>query len=178
MEYHLALVTGRPVDETGKVLFEAAHRELRMLCGLGRPGQGYVDAETLSMFLKGMENGPGMDFDWLTSLTPADLTFLHALWDIAENSLCQSKYRAGDMEKEMGMSKSRLYRRMKSLLGMSPGTFIREIRLRRSLDCLKQPGNAVAEVAYGQGFNSPNYFSRLFKKRYGILPSAYAAQSL
>ncbi|MEX2437423.1 MAG: helix-turn-helix domain-containing protein [Candidatus Paceibacterota bacterium] len=33
------------------------------------------------------------------------------------------------------------------------------------------PSQTIAEIAYESGFNSPSYFTRAFKKRFGILPS-------
>lgn len=60
---------------------------------------------------------------------------------------------------------------------MSPNELIREVRLRRSLNALKENNKTVAEIAYEFGFNSPTYFTRVFRKRYEILPTEFARLS-
>ena len=76
-----------------------------------------------------------------------------------------------DFEKNMGISKSKLYREMIRLSGKSPSVFLLHYRLRKSLQLLqKQEGN-ISEVAFDSGFNSPSYYARCFRKKYGIMPS-------
>ncbi len=60
---------------------------------------------------------------------------------------------------------------------MSPNELIREMRLRRSLDALKKNNKTVAEIAYDLGFNSPTYFTRVFRKRYEVLPTEFVKRN-
>ncbi len=73
----------------------------------------------------------------------------------------------------MGFSKSKLYRKVKSLTGNSLNHIIKEFRLRKALVILRDQKNNISEIAYATGFTSPAYFSRCFKAYYGILPSEY-----
>ncbi|WP_372755222.1 helix-turn-helix domain-containing protein [Labilibaculum sp.] len=73
---------------------------------------------------------------------------------------------------EMGMSSSKLYRKVKKLTDLAPNEFIRTIRLKKSAQLLKQKCNNVSEVATLVGFNDPLYFSRCFKKQFGFPPSS------
>ena len=68
---------------------------------------------------------------------------------------------------------SKVYRKIKSLTGMAPNQLIQELRLRRSIELLQQKSHTIEEIAYNSGFNSPSYFTRLFKKRYDLLPTSF-----
>jgi AraC-like DNA-binding protein len=75
-----------------------------------------------------------------------------------------------DFEKNIGMSKSALYREMIRLTGKSPNVFLLHFGLRKSLQMLlKQKGN-ISEVAFDSGFNSLSYYAKCFRKKYGIIP--------
>lgn len=74
--------------------------------------------------------------------------------------------------REMAMSRTLFYSRLKSLTGKAPQEFIRLIRLETALDLLRR-GMSVTEVAENTGFVNVKYFSTLFKKQYGVQPSKY-----
>lgn len=77
--------------------------------------------------------------------------------------------------REMAMSRTLFYSRLKSLTGNGPQEFIRLIRLNRAAELLRQ-GFSVADAATDTGFVNVKYFSSLFKKQYGIQPSKYPDQ--
>jgi AraC-like DNA-binding protein len=76
-----------------------------------------------------------------------------------------------DFNKPLGYSKSQLYRKMTTLTGQSPNTFIKEYRLKEALKLLNKKAGNISEIAFETGFSSPSYFSRCFQKRYGHFPS-------
>ena len=75
--------------------------------------------------------------------------------------------------REMGMSRSVLYRKMEAITGQSVGELIRSVRLKRAADLLVSSKLSVSEICYQVGFNDPQYFSKSFKKVYGLSPSKY-----
>ncbi|MEO0778540.1 MAG: helix-turn-helix domain-containing protein [Bacteroidota bacterium] len=79
-----------------------------------------------------------------------------------------------DIIKEMDISRTAFYEKVKSLTHMTPNQYIQELRLRRAKELLEggQVGT-VKEVAQAVGIKEAKYFSKRFKERYGILPSAY-----
>ena len=77
------------------------------------------------------------------------------------------------MAKELGMSRVQLYKRLLPVTGSTPIEFIRQIRLRRAEQLLRESQLSVSEVAYSVGFNNPRYFSKYFKEMYGVMPSQY-----
>lgn len=74
---------------------------------------------------------------------------------------------------DMGTSKSTLHRKLKSLTGMSPGEFIRNVRLKHAAKLLLCNAGNVSEIAYTVGFNDSKYFSRSFKAEFGLTPTEY-----
>lgn len=61
----------------------------------------------------------------------------------------------------------------KQITGRTPVEYINEIRLRKSIELLKTDSMNITEIAMNCGFNDLNYFSRVFKKKYGISPSKF-----
>ncbi len=74
---------------------------------------------------------------------------------------------------DLGTSKSTLHRKLKSLTGLAPVEFIRNVRLKHASKMIVNNTGNVSEIAYAVGFNDPKYFSRLFKKQFGQSPSEY-----
>ena len=85
------------------------------------------------------------------------------LQDITNNKLSVK-----DLSDFSSMSESTLHRLLKKTTGLTPGQFIREIRLQKALELLElKKYNTVAEVVYAVGFENQSYFGKLFKKRFG-----------
>ncbi|MBC8769543.1 response regulator [Arenibacter sp. BSSL-BM3] len=81
------------------------------------------------------------------------------------------------IEKELGISSSQLYRKIKYLYGFSPGDLIRTIRLKHAATLLRENILTVSQVCYQSGFNNRSYFYREFKKMYNITPKNYQLKS-
>ncbi|MGX1929915.1 hybrid sensor histidine kinase/response regulator transcription factor [Flagellimonas sp. 2504JD4-2] len=72
---------------------------------------------------------------------------------------------------DLYLSRSQLYRKIKSLTGMTAIEFLRKIRLEEAKKLLSSENNYnVSEVAFKVGFTSPSYFTKCFKKEFGCLP--------
>ena len=90
---------------------------------------------------------------------------------IVEN-LSDSSFSIDRLCREMAMSRTLFYVKLKSYTGKSPQDFIRIIRLERAAALLRS-GRSVAEVSALAGFENPKYFSTVFKKYFGMSPSKY-----
>lgn len=78
------------------------------------------------------------------------------------------------LAENFNMSESTLLRQLKRLTGLSPLKYIQEIRLDRAREMLEnQTYNNVAKIAYIVGYKEVRSFSRMFKKRFGKLPSDF-----
>ncbi|MEM9530017.1 MAG: ATP-binding protein [Pseudomonadota bacterium] len=78
----------------------------------------------------------------------------------------------------LGMSRSNLFRQVKSRLGTTPTLLVRRIRLNAAKAWLADPDVAISEVAYGAGFSSLSSFGRAFREEFGVSASAYREQGV
>jgi len=86
--------------------------------------------------------------------------------------LSQSDFTIDDLCREMAMSRTLFYVKLKSYTGKSPQDFVRIIRLERAAALLRN-GRNVTDAATLTGFDNPKYFSTVFKKYFGVSPSKY-----
>lgn len=100
----------------------------------------------------------------------SEAQYLSTLIKITEEHLSDESFGVPQLAKIMGISRSGLHRKIKKLTGKSANPFIRELRLKKSLDLLSGTNATVSEIAYDVGFGSVAYFDRCFHKYYGISP--------
>ena len=106
-------------------------------------------------------------------ITPADEVFLNRTIETLERFIDDSRLNVDLLADELGMSRRQLQRKLREVTGESPSAFIRNIRLDRAAELLKNNAGTVSEVAYSVGFKKPGHFSELFRKRFGQPPSEY-----
>ena len=92
---------------------------------------------------------------------------------IAEN-MDNSQFSIADITREFGISRSLLHIKMKSFANTSMTDYIRRRRMARACELLRE-GYNVSETAYRTGYSDPNYFTKVFKKEFGITPTEYIA---
>jgi signal transduction histidine kinase/ligand-binding sensor domain-containing protein/DNA-binding response OmpR family regulator len=101
--------------------------------------------------------------------------FIRMAVEILEKNIANPDFSVDEWSRELGLSRTTLYKRIVSATGSTPIGFIRSFRMKRAAQLLEKTRHNVAEVAYMVGFNNPKYFARYFKEVYGKLPSAYQA---
>ena len=100
-----------------------------------------------------------------------DIDLISNITDLIEKNISDTELTTNFLCSELGMSSSKLYRKIKQLTDLSPNEFIRTVRLKKAAQLLKLKTHNVSEVADQVGFNDPLYFSRCFKKQFGYSPS-------
>jgi AraC-like DNA-binding protein len=71
------------------------------------------------------------------------------------------------------MSESGFYRSFKNEMGISPVDFIKGERIKLAHQLLQQGQLSIREIALRSGFNSPSYFTRMFKRHFGVSPASF-----
>ncbi len=110
--------------------------------------------------------------------TEADDDFLQRLEHLIAENCEQPDFNVDDVAVQMGMSRSSLYAKIRSMSGMTPRELIQLTRLKRAAALLAEGRYTVAEISQKVGFNSASYFTRCFQKQFGIKPSEYTEQSV
>jgi YesN/AraC family two-component response regulator len=106
-------------------------------------------------------------------VTSKDEIFLKEVIQVVENKMADIDFNIEMVAESMAMSRSTFYKKFKSLTGLTPVEFVRDMRLQRAKQYLEAGGNNVSEVAYLVGFSNPKYFSTCFKEKYHASPSDY-----
>jgi signal transduction histidine kinase/DNA-binding response OmpR family regulator len=107
---------------------------------------------------------------------PAEIDlFLQQVMALMEANLDNSAFGVDELGQLTQMSRMSLYRKLKTLTGMSTGDFIRLYRLKRSTQFLTE-GRSVSETAYLVGFETLAHFSKTFRDYYQISPSQFISQ--
>ena len=105
-----------------------------------------------------------------------DERFLNKAMSIIEEHLSDTSFDLELFSQAMNMSKSSLYRKIKSMTGFSSNDFIRNIRLKHACQMLKDKSITISEVAYATGFSDQRYFAKCFKNEFNMTPSQYQQQ--
>ena len=103
----------------------------------------------------------------------ADREFMDRLTKIIEDNIANSDLSVGFLADQMGISRSGLFARVKTLADTTPNEMIQVIRLKKAARMLREGRYLVSEVGYKVGFSNPSYFSKCFQKQFGIRPADY-----
>lgn len=105
--------------------------------------------------------------------TNTESAFIQKAIILVENNLQNSSFSIDNMVDELNMSQSTLYRKIKSLTGLSLTSFIRSIRLKKAAHLILIDDLNLSQIAYEVGFNDYKYFKISFEKQFNCLPSKY-----
>lgn len=97
--------------------------------------------------------------------------------EVMEKEMDNSELTIKEFAQKLGLGRTVFYQKLKSIIGLSPVDFIREIRIKRAVQLIDSGEYNFSQVAYMTGFNDPKYFSKCFKKQVGMTPSEYKGKS-
>jgi DNA-binding response OmpR family regulator len=107
-------------------------------------------------------------------ITSLDEQFLTKAVSIVEKNMSDAEFTVEALSKEMGMSRTLLYKKILALTGKPPLEFIRLLRMKRAALLLQKSQLNVSEITFRVGFKDPKYFRKQFQKEYGVLPSQFS----
>jgi AraC-like DNA-binding protein len=119
------------------------------------------------------ENSPAASSDEKL-LSASDEKFIQKALKYIEQNINDTDYSVEQLSKDMGMDRTGLYRKLVSIIGKTPTSFIRLTRLNRAARLLDE-GYPVSEVADRVGFCTSSYLSRCFQEEFGMKPSQYVS---
>lgn len=103
---------------------------------------------------------------------PRDEKFMKDLLELVMNNLDNDDFSVSDITDALGISRSLLHIKLKSLANVSVTEFIRNIRMREAREKLLS-GMNVSEASFAVGISDPNYFTKCFKRQFGQTPSDF-----
>jgi len=115
---------------------------------------------------------PGSDF----AGSSIDEEFMSKAYVILERSYLNSEFSASQFASEMFVSRSLLYKKIRAITDLNITDFINSFKLRKAVELIRENRQPIADIAFNVGFNDPKYFSRIFRKFYGMSPSEFHSQ--
>ena len=110
---------------------------------------------------------------WKELSSKLDKEFLKKSLKTIKKNIDNPNYTVENFALDMGMSRSALFNKIKSITGESTTGFIRTIRIKRSATLIKSGRYSITEVVFMVGFSDPKYFRTCFKKQFNKTPSEY-----
>ncbi|KAA3639781.1 MAG: helix-turn-helix domain-containing protein [Bacteroidetes bacterium] len=110
----------------------------------------------------------------MSAIEKIEHAFVQNVRDKIYDNLSDPSYDIDSLCKDIGYSRTQLHRKLKALTGYSTGKLMQFIRLNEAKQFLMEhPEFTIAAIAYDVGFSDPDYFTRSFKKEFGITPSEF-----
>ncbi|HAH26045.1 MAG TPA: hybrid sensor histidine kinase/response regulator, partial [Prolixibacteraceae bacterium] len=113
-----------------------------------------------------------------TSNMTRDDEFIIQLRKLLENNLSESDFNVKKLSADLNISTTHLYRKLKTLTGLSPVEFIRMFKLQKACELLSNSNLSIKEIGYSLGFNNLSYFVKCFREQFAVTPSAYRQKGM
>lgn len=141
----------------------------------------YLKACLKAEYTKRRQKGRPMDLsseiDFENMVVPgSDADFIESLDRIIYANITDPELSNEQLADALSISKPTLIRKVKALLGTTPNDYVRNQRLNLAAKMLKMQGSRISDICYSVGFNTPSYFTKCFKKQFGVLPAEYVKQ--
>jgi AraC-like DNA-binding protein len=169
VDFRIGINAGEPVTENDK-LFGDTIQLAKRICSLAKQNQIAVASHVKELVSANHFENDGRN---TITLLPADEALLNSLYNTLEDCYADPELNVADYCQKMAMSKSQLYRKTVAVFGLSPNLLLKDFRLEKALELMKKQRYNISEITFETGFASPSYFTKCFKKKYGLLPVTY-----
>lgn len=115
----------------------------------------------------------GLDSPIVSTMSEADAEFIEKVKGIITANMDSAELDVQYIAREMAMSHSTLYRKVKAVTGLTVNSLIRKCRAREAGRLLETGRYTVSEISYMVGISSPGNFRQCFKEEFGVNPSDY-----
>jgi signal transduction histidine kinase/DNA-binding response OmpR family regulator/ligand-binding sensor domain-containing protein len=105
-----------------------------------------------------------------------DDRFVARIINIINENLKDHEFDVSVLERQIGMSRMHLSRKLKIITGLTPGTLIRNIRLEKAAELLLKKTGNITEIANSVGISNPSNFTKAFRNYFGVSPKRYTKQ--
>lgn len=169
IDFTIGISAGEPVEKSEK-LFGESLQMANYLCTVAANFHIAVSASVKELAWK--DHFQKQD-NMLLALTAEDENTMRLLFTKLEENWQDAEFDITKYCQATIMSKSQLYRRVIGLTGLSPNQLLKDFRLDKAKTMLRKKHSNIAQVTFESGFTSPSYFTKCFKKKYGLLPMGY-----
>ncbi|WP_462254800.1 nickel-binding protein [Ferruginibacter sp.] len=168
IDFRIGINAGEPVEK-GNTLFGDTIQLAENICSIANNFQVALTGTVKELVLKDHFQKHNNFF----TLSAEDEVLLELLYAKLEENWQDTEFDITNYCHAMAMSNSQLYRKTISLTGLSPNLFLKAFRLQKAKELMKKKHCSISQITFESGFSSPSYFTKCFKKKYGLLPMAY-----
>ncbi len=111
-------------------------------------------------------------------ITDQDEEIMAKVIRVIEENIDNNEFSIEDLASKIGLNRTTLFYKIKSLTGLSPVEFVRDTRLKRAAQLIKDSQLLIKEIAYMTGFQDLKYFGKCFKNKYEMTPIEYRKSNL
>lgn len=121
------------------------------------------------------ETDAGTDYEQY--LVKKDRELLDKIHQVIEANLDNSDFNIDTIASTIGLSRSAFFKKLKSLTGLAPVDLVKEVRLNKSVELIRNTDMTITEIAFAVGFKDSGYYGKCFRKKYRQTPREFMAES-
>ena len=168
------------------ILLTAKNSEVSILEGLNSGADSYItkpfNVNVLNLYLRNTLNlrkklheqyQSNYSLNSFGHSNNTDKQFVEKVINKIKDNIDETEFGVDELAKEVGMSRTNFYKKIKNLTGLTVNEFIKNIKLKIAANLLLNTDYNINEVAYQVGFKDSSYFSKCFKETFGSLPKDF-----
>ena len=109
-----------------------------------------------------------------SKISPRESRLISNINNIVEERFTNPEFGVDQLAEALDLSRSSLNRKMRELLNTTANHYIRDIRIAKAEELLKNSSLQINEICYKVGFQTPSYFIKCFREKFGMSPNEYA----
>ena len=114
--------------------------------------------------------------DYGQYLVSKDVEFIEKIHQIVEENMANMDFNIDTIAANLGLSRSAFFKKLKSLTGFAPVDLVKEIRLNKAVELMKNTDLGIADIAFAVGFRDSGYFGKCFRKKFNQTPREYITE--
>ncbi|HVV54144.1 MAG TPA: nickel-binding protein [Mucilaginibacter sp.] len=169
LDLRLAVDAGEPVEHS-EYLFGDTIQFASNMCQIAKEGKIAITSPVKELIADDLFQ---KERKYILNLLPHDEHLLKLLFTKLEENWQNADFDMTEYCSATAMSSSQLYRKTIALTGLPPNSLLKDFRLQKAKDMMRKLSYNIAQITFDSGFTSASYFTKCFKKKYGLLPMTY-----
>ena len=169
IDLRLAVNAGEPVERSDNLFGETIQFASNM-CRIAKEGKIAIASPVKELIADDLFQ---KERKYFLNLLPHDEHLLKLLFSKLEENWQDADFDISGYCRETAMSGSQLYRKTIALTNLPPNSLVKDFRLHKAKELMRKRYYNIAQITFDSGFTSASYFTKCFKKKYGLLPMAY-----
>jgi AraC-like DNA-binding protein len=169
IDLRLAVNAGEPVQSSDHLFGETIQFASHM-CNIAKDGKIAIASPVKELIADDLFQKERKHF---LNLLPHDEHLLKLLFNKLEENWQDADFDMSDYCNATAMSASQLYRKTIALTSLPPNSLVKDFRLHKAKELMRKRYYNIAQITFDSGFTSASYFTKCFKKKYGLLPMTY-----